>query len=242
MTMRRDRVLLFAPIGGQLGAFVIVLVIGLLLGHHHSSHGPSSGVNFKVTAMVSSAVTAAGGSSGSKPLDSGKVAILDAGTLHRAGWGSLDRDGSYGTTLPGGSYEICLSVPAGLEPAPRGAEATQGLPGVHSPATYPGTHMLPALPGAGSPGGWDCAQASVDHHSMAMMFTLTTPAPHPQPTVTPKPTVQPTPCKSTVSPTTSPSTSPPTSPSTSPPGSKRKGHSSPTKKCSKPSESGQAKS
>jgi hypothetical protein len=231
MTMTRDRVLLFAPIGGQLGAFVIVLLIGLLLGsHHHPASGvKNSGVTFKVTAMVSSAATSPGGSPGARPLGETKVAILDAGTLHRAGWGSLGRDGSYHTTLPGGSYEICLSVPAGLEPASRGAEATQGTPGVHSLATYPGTHMLPALPGASAPGGWDCAETSVDHRPMAMMFTLTTPATPSQQTATPHPTVTPSPCTSTVSPPTSPP-------------AKQKGNSSKVKKCSQHSGSGQAKS
>jgi hypothetical protein len=152
-----DRIRVLAPVSGQVAAFAVVLVLGLLFGHHASSprsvratsKTPGQSVTLTVTAFKSD-VSMAGY----------QVDVFNARSLRRVGQGNIDSFGYFSLRVRPGSYQVCLQIPAGYS---TGSSKVLGN----------GHALAPLRPQAKtglSSRSWECGRATADTGLMGMSF------------------------------------------------------------------------
>lgn len=121
---------LAAPIVAQAVSFVVVLVIGVLfVASPPSVHGPPAKVQPSASPATTVTVTDFALSvqaTANVPLAGRQVTVLRAGTLASAASGALNSKGLFTAHVPVGSYQVCLSVPAGLEVVGGSASGLRG--------------------------------------------------------------------------------------------------------------------
>jgi len=103
-----------APMVAQGVAFVAVLVIGALVA---SSPKPVPLPPPKVPSPAVQKFVLAVQATANVPLAGQHVIVLRNGTLASAASGALSKEDLFIAWVPAGSYQVCLSVPAGLEVA-----------------------------------------------------------------------------------------------------------------------------
>lgn len=125
-----DRRKLAAPVVAQAVSFAAVLVIGALtVTSPRSVHVPPPVVHPSVSpaAAVPGFVLVVRATVNDVALAGRRVTVLGDGTLSSAASGVLNGAGVFSARVPADSYQVCLSVPAGLEVV--GAGSASGLPG-----------------------------------------------------------------------------------------------------------------
>jgi hypothetical protein len=121
---------LAAPMVAQAVSFVVVLGIGVLfvasppsVHRHLPKVQPSASPVPTVTVTLFALSVQA---TAHVPLAGRQVTVLRAATLASAASGALDSKGLFTAHVPVGSYQVCLSVPAGLEVADGSASGLRG--------------------------------------------------------------------------------------------------------------------
>ncbi|HEV2259529.1 MAG TPA: hypothetical protein VGS06_40975 [Streptosporangiaceae bacterium] len=105
-----------APVVAQGVAFVAVLVIGALVASSPKS-GPLPPPKVPSSPVAVQKFMVAVQATANVPLAGRHVTVLRDGTLASAASGALSNEDIFIAWVPKGSYQVCLSVPAGLEVA-----------------------------------------------------------------------------------------------------------------------------
>lgn len=184
-----DRIRVLAPVGSQVAAFAVVLILGLLFGHHSGSprHKPSPS---PTSPSSPTPKTKAPGLSfplgvqavGAGNLTGDKLVVFSARTHARVGTGRIGSNG-YTVSVKPGSYEVCVQIP-------KGDSITPSSIGLHKPE--PATRLPSAT--------WRCATTPVGATSTPMIFNFAKAAP---PSPTPPPSRSPASSSPSATPTTS---------------------------------------